>query len=275
MFAGTVGIAILLSADVLALGILGEPPLVTASTIAIYQVGSMLARLPYFMGDALANSVFPFIARRHDSSVASHAYFAAAARWTLIAVVPIEIVLLMTPAPVLEVFFPSTYASSAPIVRLLAIGALGALATGFFGKALQALGKSGRAAAAILLGVVVEITVASLLIPRLGGVGAALAMVSGAWSAAAVLCVLYIQHQRMRLLSAAPAIRYGVAVASSLPLLLLATNLDRLGGIVAISMAMAVYGMALVLLGVVRVEELRRYISIAGGLFTPSPHPDQ
>lgn len=274
MFVGTVSMALLLSVDILLLGTVGRAPLITATTIAIYQVGSMLARLPYFLGDALANSVFPFIARRHESPVASHAYFSAAARAAVIAVLPIEVILLLAPTPLLELLFPATYADSVPIVRLLAIGALGALATVFFGKTLQALGKSTAAAAAVVAGVTLEVVAAAILIPNLGAAGAALAFVAGTWSAAALLGFIYTRHQRTTLVRSQDLLRYGLALACSLPTLLVADDLDRFLGIVFIAFSMALYAAALLLLRLVGIDEIRRYVSIAGGLFTPSSRVD-
>ena len=69
--------------------------------------------------------------------------------------------------------------------------------------------------------------------------------------------------------------RYLLAIAAGLPLLFLADEMDRFSGIVLIVIAMALYASALLALRVVRLDELRRYASIASGLFTPAPRLDQ
>src|SRR5207253_7417451 len=67
MFVGAAGFALLVTIDLLGLRVFGSAPAVTSTTIAIYQVGALLARSAYFIGDALIDGAFPHIARHGDS----------------------------------------------------------------------------------------------------------------------------------------------------------------------------------------------------------------
>ena len=264
MFIGTVSLAAMLSVDVLALGANHSVVVGGAAVIGTYQVASMVARLPYFLGDALINAVFPYMARRHDSVVDSHAYFTAAARWALLIVLPIEAILLLNPTPILALLFPATYAGADVPIRILAIGASLALATVFFAKGLQAIGRVGAAAAGTAIALVVEALVLVTLVPRLGAVGAAIGFLAGTVTASAILGIVYARHQRQPLIVGRDAVRHIIALAVMAPPLLLARGAPTWIGIGSIAIALLAYVMAVFATRLVSWHEIRRYLDIAG-----------
>jgi O-antigen/teichoic acid export membrane protein/4-amino-4-deoxy-L-arabinose transferase-like glycosyltransferase len=212
MFVGSAGFALFATADVLGLQAIGHAFGLTAATVAVYQVAVLLGRAPYFIADALADAVFPFIAREHDSAQASHRWFATAGRWILLVVVPIELFMVVRPQPLLQLFFPARYASALPLIRLVAFGTLGMIGCGVYGKSLQALGRRDAVAKTMPAVLFVELTVLGVLVPRWGAMGAAVAFSLSAWTGAVLVAITYHRHQRIGLPGRAPAARYLIAL---------------------------------------------------------------
>jgi competence ComEA-like helix-hairpin-helix protein len=199
IFATVAGVALLLTLDVLTLNAVGEAAGVTAATVGLYQAAATLARAPYFVGDALLDAVFPYMVLRKDSPGRSHGYFSAAVRWVALVVLPVDLVLAVWPEPFLALFFPTSYGGAATLVRLLAVGSIGAVGVGVFGKALQALGKRTAAAAGTIGALVIEISLIAALVPSAGAEGAATAFGVGAWSGALFLGMCYFRYQNVPL----------------------------------------------------------------------------
>lgn len=264
MFAGTLGLALLLTVDVLGLKALsGRVAGITATTLALYQVAAMLARTPYFVADAMMDAVFPFMVRRHDSAPASHAYLRAALRWVLLGVLPVEVILIVSPQPLLHLLFPLSYAPAVPLVRMLALGSIGALGTVVFGKGLQALGRRTAVANGMLVSLAVECAGLAILVPRIGAIGAAAAFATGAWSGAAVLAVSYSRHQRARFLSASDVRRHLVALVAIVPAGALAARRPSLTGLAFVLAGILAYGVALRITGLLSLGEVRRLGAVA------------
>lgn len=257
LFGATFGFALLMTIDILSLSAAAGTAGVTAAVVATYQVGAMIARLPYFMGDALVDAIFPYMARHHDSVELSHGYFAAALRRVFILIVPVQLMLIVSPEPVVRLAFPDAYAGAADLIRLLALGAVGALAMTMFGKALQALGRRRAALVGVACGLAVEIVLLATLIPRLGADGAAIAYVAGAWTGAILLARSYLQAQRLalpRLRSLGRPVR---SLAVVLPFCLLAVQLPPHAGLLSLGVGLVAYAAALWRFDAVLAVELR------------------
>jgi O-antigen/teichoic acid export membrane protein len=272
MFVGAIGFALLVSLDLLSLRALGAAAGVTAVTVAFYQVGVMLARSLYFIGDALVDAVFPGMVRRQESAVHSHGYLATALRWIGLIVVPIEIVLALNPGPIVELFFPARYTDAIPLVRLLAVGSVGALATTLFGKGLQALGRRWAAALGVMGGLAIEIVLLFSLVPRLGATGAALSFTAGSWAGTAILAWTYFRYQHVPFPPVVRVIRYAGALAllaaSQIPVLL---RPERSSWLILI-LGLLAYAVALLATRLVEPSEILRLASIARRMF-PSAGP--
>jgi competence ComEA-like helix-hairpin-helix protein len=266
IFAAVAGVALLLTLDILTLKAVGAAAGVTAATVGLYQAGAMLARTPYFIGDALVDAVFPYMVLRKDSPARSHGYFSGAVRWVALAVIPVEIVLIVRPEPLLALFFPASYGAAAPLLRLLAIGSIGALGTGIFGKALQALGKRGAAAFGTVGALVVELALIAALVPSFGAEGAATAFTIGAWSGGLFLAVRYFQHQKVSLPAASSLSRYALALSFLSALSLAGAFLSATVALAWLVLAVAAYAGSLLLFRLVTLSELRRLGSVAAGL---------
>lgn len=270
MFATAAGFGLLMSIDVLGLRAFGESVGIDSTTIAHYQVAVMLASIMYFIGDALADAVFPFMVTRAGSSARSHRYLATALRWVAIAVIPLQVVLVLRPEPVVDLLFPTTYLDAVPLVRLLALGSVGTIGATLFGKALQAVGRRGLAATGVLAGVVAEVVGLVVLVPSHGAIGTAWASFVSAWAAATVLMVGYVRTQRARPSVMDVHARYALALAPLVGASLLAPRTGLAGGCVLL-VALVAYGAGLLALRVVGLEDLRRFATIARRILPSRP----
>ncbi|HET9656847.1 MAG TPA: hypothetical protein VFP72_15950, partial [Kineosporiaceae bacterium] len=154
----------------------------------------ILARSVYYVADALIDAVFPFIARARGTA-GSHAWFVAAARWFPLGLLPVQAVLLLAPAPVLALLFPSAYADAAGLLRVLDLGTVGLIGAGMLVKALYANDAAVTVAPRTALAAVVEVTALAALVPAAGAAGAAWAYTLGSWTAAVLLGVAYLRLQ--------------------------------------------------------------------------------
>jgi O-antigen/teichoic acid export membrane protein len=245
LFGATFGFALLMTLDILSLSAAAGTAGVTAAVVATYQVGAMIARLPYFMGDALVDAIFPYMARHHDSVELSHGYFKTAVRRVLILILPVQVMLIVSPQPLVRLAFPHAYAGAADLIRLLALGAVGALAMTMFGKALQALGRRRAALIGVACGLGAEIVLLATLIPRLGADGAAIAYVTGAWTGAILLARSYLRAQRLTLPRLRALRRPVRGLAVVLPFCLLAVRLPPRAGLLCLGVGLVAYGAAL------------------------------
>jgi competence ComEA-like helix-hairpin-helix protein len=266
IFAAVAGVALLLTLDIVTLKAVGEAAGVTAATVALYQAGAMLARAPYFIGDALMDAIFPYMVLRKDSSARSHGYFSAAVRWIALAVLPLEIVLIVRPEPLLGLFFPASYGAAAPLLRLLAIGSIGVLGAGIFSKALQALGKRTAAAVGTVGALAVELGLIAALVPSFGAEGAATAFTVGAWLGALFLAVRYFQYQGVSIPAPSSLARYALALTVLSGLSLAGALFDGRRALLAIVFAFVAYAGSLLLLRLITVPELRHLGAVAAGL---------
>ena len=91
----------LITADLLGLEAAGRVAGVTAVVLGGYQACSLLARASFYVSDALADAVFPFIARGGSLRDKRH-WSVKAARWVPLLIIPIQAALFAAPGPVVR-----------------------------------------------------------------------------------------------------------------------------------------------------------------------------
>ena len=269
MLAGAAGVALLVTVDVLVLAGIRELVGLTTAGIAVYQVAAIVARTPYFVGDALTDASFPFIARAADAS-ASHRQMQVVIRRLVLWVLPLELALLLRPQPVVQAFFPGHYADAASLVQLLALGTLGAVAANALGKALQARDLRREAARAVLLGLGVQVAAIVVGVALWGTRGAAAGFALGTWTAAVALGRRYAEVDGHALPSqmlrrAAPAVLAAAAV------LLLPADGSPLVGLIQIAAAIAVYFATLIATRLLSEQEVEGAFRSLGTLLRRKP----
>jgi hypothetical protein len=204
----------IITADLLGLEVAGRAAGVTVAVLAGYQACGLLARASFYVGDALADAVFPFIARS-ESLAEKHRWFVAAARWVPLLIIPVQAALVAAPGPVLRSFLPHHYSSSAAqaLLQVLAAGTLGALMTDMLTKSLFATGYGRQVGRRMPITVVTEVTALIFLVPRYGALGAACSYLLASLAGVILLVPLYRKALQVRLPSLAQLAAYATGFA--------------------------------------------------------------
>ena len=190
----------LITADLLGLSVAGVAAGVTAAVLAGYQACSLLARASFYVSDALADAVFPFIA--HSESLPDkHRWFMTAARWVPLLIIPVQVALFAAPGPVLRSFLPHHYSTPAAqvLLQVLAAGTLGALMTDMLTKGLFATGYGRQVGRRMPITVVTEVAGLIILVPRYGALGAAYSYLLASLAGVLLLVPLYRKALQVRL----------------------------------------------------------------------------
>ncbi len=210
----TASMTFLITADLLGLGVAGRVAGLTAAVLATYQACGLLARASFYVSDALADAVFPFIARS-ESLRDKHRWFLAAARWVPLLIIPIQAALFAAPGPVLRSFLPHhySYSTAYALLRVLAAGTLGALMTDMLLKSLFASGYGRQAGRRMPVTVVTEVTGLIILVPRYGALGAAYSYLFASYLSVILLVPLYLKAFQVRLPSLRRLAAYAIGFA--------------------------------------------------------------
>ncbi|MEJ2870562.1 oligosaccharide flippase family protein [Actinomycetospora sp. OC33-EN08] len=221
--------------DVLALGAAGVP----LAVVGVYQAAAVLARAPFFVGSALSDAAFPFIAGA-PTAAAAHRALLGALRWVPLVLVPCQLVLVVVPGPVLDVVLPDSYAPAAGPVRILSLGTTGLLLADMLLKALFARGAAAAVARRVPVAVLAQVAALVVLVPTSGAAGAAWAFAVGTWTTVALLGVLYVRLLRPTWSTPVPT-RWAAAVAVLVALLLVATTLPTAPALAVVAAGLVAY----------------------------------
>jgi O-antigen/teichoic acid export membrane protein len=207
-------VTFLITADLLGLEVAGRAAGVTAAVLAGYQACGLLARASFYVSDALADAVFPFIASSR-SAKDKHRWFVAAARWVPLLIIPVQVALFAAPGPVVRSLLPPQYAHAAAyaLLRVLAAGTLGALMTNTLVKSLFATGHGRQVGRLMPLAVVAEVAGLMTLVPRFGALGAAYSYLLASYLSVILLLPLYLRAVQARLPSLRQLAAYGLGLA--------------------------------------------------------------
>jgi O-antigen/teichoic acid export membrane protein len=255
MAVGTTGFGLMGTLDVLVLGALGAGHGVTVATVGIYQAAAILARAPFFAGSALSDAVFPFVAGARDLRTA-HTTLMSVLRWVPLALVPLQLVLVVTPASVLDLVLPAGYGAAAAAVRVISLGTIGLLVADMLLKALFARGFATAVAARVPFCAVVQVAALVVLVPRLGALGAAWAFAAGTWTTVLLLGVEYRRRFRPGRVRLTTLGRWGLALGPLLALLALADAATAPFALPAAVAGLLGYALVAVRVGLVSPAEL-------------------
>jgi O-antigen/teichoic acid export membrane protein len=201
----------LITADLLGLEVAGRTAGVTLAVLAGYQACGLLARISFYVSDALVDAVFPFIARS-TSPQERHRWFVTAARWVPLLIIPIQAALFAAPGPVLRLFLPHQYSYPAAhaLLRVLAAGTLAALMTDMLVKGLFAADRGRQAGRLMPITVVTEVAGLIVLVPRYGALGAAFSYLLASSVGVILLTPLYLSTVHARLLPMSKLAGYAI-----------------------------------------------------------------
>lgn len=161
--------------DVLILGALGS-----AADVGVYGIAARLAMLTTFILLAVNSYAAPKFAVFHrNNDLAGLARYAVrSTRLTLLIASPILFVLVAMPKLVLSLFGPQ-FEQGAWVLVILALGQIINVATGSVNQILIMSGREKEVRNASLTGITVAVLLHILLIPKFGGLGAAIATAAG------------------------------------------------------------------------------------------------
>jgi O-antigen/teichoic acid export membrane protein len=240
MAVGTIGFGLLTTLDILVLSALGQDHGLGFAAVAVYQAAAVLARAPVLLSSALAEAMFPFIARGHSRAEA-HRWFQVGFRWVPLAFVPLQLVLLITPGSVLDLLFPASYLDAAGLARAITVGTTGLIVADMLLKALLARGLATAVALRIPVAVGVQLVALVVLVPRFGGLGAAMSFGAGAWAAAALLAAAYLRQYWPGWLRMRTAVGWLLAMGALTLVLTAATLVPRPADLLLIAVGLVGY----------------------------------
>ncbi|HEY6422184.1 MAG TPA: oligosaccharide flippase family protein [Pseudonocardiaceae bacterium] len=272
MAVGTIGFGLLTTLDILVLSALGHDHGLGFATVAVYQAAAVLARAPVLLSSALAEAMFPFIARERTKAEA-HRWFQTGFRWVPLAFVPAQLVLLITPGSVLGLLFPASYDQAAELARVITIGTTGLIVADMLLKALLARGLAGAIAVRIPVSVAVQLVALFVLVPRFGALGAATSFAAGSWAAAGLLASVYVGQYWPGWLRMRTVVGWGGAVGVLALVLATATLVARPLDLLVILVGLGVYAALAVRLRLVPeadVAAVRTRLMRLGGQRTPA-----
>lgn len=166
------GLALLMNLDILAVRALGTGAEGTVGA-GYYQAAIVLARAPVFVGIALLNAIFPFLAKAYGEIEAERRLMRTTLRVIALAPLPVAVLLAAAPGPAIHFFFPASYAPAIPLLRLTAASGIPLIVLAAAIIPMQATQAMRAAAAAVVPAVAVEVVLLVVLVPRMGADGAA------------------------------------------------------------------------------------------------------
>ena len=181
---------LMVNLDVLMLSFISGSDEITAT----YQVSAVLSRIPYFIVQTLIVAAFPSIAKVARDKMRVQQASRQSLYWLLWFVMPINIILLAAPTTTIRFFFPPIYAEAAASLQLLSIG-MGCLGMTLVMVAIMQASGNARAAAQVMpIGVLVQLVVGFIWIPRDPLMGAAASVALASLVTLVGLCVIVARH---------------------------------------------------------------------------------
>lgn len=147
MFGSMLGLVLLLNLDLVGLKLFASDGRMFTG---YYQAGIILANAPYYLVTSTIVTVLFTQLSRLSAIPATRDLVGEAIATAALFVVPAAALLVIAPGTILGLFFPSSYLSGAPALRLLAIGNSLLIVVAILTTAFQALGR-GKVPASILL----------------------------------------------------------------------------------------------------------------------------
>jgi O-antigen/teichoic acid export membrane protein len=250
--AAQLGLALLMNLDILSVRALGVG---TNGTLGAgyYGASTLLARAPVFIGLAILNAIFPFLARRRGDLVAETHLVRMVLRVTWLIPVPAAVIFLAAPGPALRFFFPASYGPAVDLLRINAGTGIALIALAAAVVPLQAVNRMKEAAIAVVPALCLDVVAMAYTVPHFGTIGAAYSALGATTVGAILAWMTAARYWRMRL------VLPKVAIMSSAVMLGLVTMIMPMPGRtwpVAAGLLMFAYLLLVWVLRGLSVEEL-------------------
>lgn len=180
----------------------------------VYSVAVRIAALLPFLLLAAVPSLMPTIAELYErgESEALERLLTRAARLVFLGSLPLALGAIVFAEPVLELF-GLDFAAGVDALRILCLGQLVNVATGFAGTILLMVGEAGQATWAAAAGTIVNLCLSAALIPSLGADGAAVGMAASI--ATTNVLMAYLLWRRRRIYSSVLRLRRSPSPSAS------------------------------------------------------------
>ncbi|MGI9149610.1 MAG: oligosaccharide flippase family protein [Chloroflexota bacterium] len=232
-----------------------SPSAISDELTGYYQAAATLTRIPLFMAGALFEVIFSYVARYSNDPSMGSVYARLTMKYTLLFIVPVDLMLMVIPDGVIRLLYSSKYDSSARPLVFAAFGCLLLVLVQALATLLQGSGKLKVASSITFAAAVVEVVALRWFVPRLGTVGAGLGLV-----VAAAFGLVLLAPATFRRYQLAP--RLGVVVRFAGALFIFVASLwllphqSRVSTVAGILVAGVLYVLALVRFGLLRTPDI-------------------
>ncbi|MEM7035260.1 MAG: polysaccharide biosynthesis C-terminal domain-containing protein, partial [Chloroflexota bacterium] len=179
---------LMVNSDLLALKLMADTTQADLMT-GYYQVATVLARVPYFLGQAIMWIIFPLIARQVGRPLLANRESRFGLQLTISFILMINVVMMVIPNVVLAFFFPPAYVSVGPTLRILAAAMSFNILAQILATILQARDRAWISAWALSAAVIVQLLALSWAVPSWGMQGAAWASFTAAGLASLMMII--------------------------------------------------------------------------------------
>jgi len=154
--------------------------MLTDADVALYGVPNKFVFAFQFVPIALSAALFPALSREFPGDrTRAGALFAQSQRYLLLIVVPLSVGLIVLAKPIIGLFYGEQYLAASLVLQLLAMSLIPAFLDFPVGAMLNAAHRQNTQTALMGLVMVINIGLNLLLIPHLGAIGAAAAVIVG------------------------------------------------------------------------------------------------
>ena len=177
-------------------------PLSGTREVGLYSVAVAWSEALLFLPTALAAVQRPDLARESEESAAGQAV--AVLRACIVVTLPLAIVMVAAAPFLCVAVFGEAFSGSVGDLRVLAFSGFGVIVLKLLGNALVAQGRPLRSTAGVAVAFVVTVALDIALIPRFGGLGAAIASTAAYSAGGVAMAILFARAMRVPLISLVP-----------------------------------------------------------------------
>ncbi|HEY4233824.1 MAG TPA: flippase [Lacipirellulaceae bacterium] len=160
------------------------------AAVGLYDAAWKLIRFGPVVANSFTTAVFPFIARLYVNSREMFQQISEqSVKYILACVLPAVLCITILSDRIVVLLYSEQYASSAPILQVLAWLLIPQFLNPFLSRVLYARGQQGRSLAVSAIGLASFLAVALVLIPKFGVIGAAWSTVLSSYTALACYIV--------------------------------------------------------------------------------------
>ena len=262
LLVGVMGTQLLMNVNILGVKLFARGD---SDTLAgFFQGALVLARVPVFLMIALMGALYPFVARHADDPERVRWFTSAFVRYSLIFLLPLALIMAVSPERVLTLVFPAEYEAAARTLALLSLGMFLLALVAVLATVFQALGRAGLPGAVVGGSVVLQMGLSYWLAPVKGNEGVAVATIVSCGAALTLLAVAYARCYGSPV-SMGVLARTALATVTLVFALLALPELSEAWSVAVWAGAYASYVLISLVAGLLTSEDVRLFLSPLGG----------